>query len=689
MPQRDSAKSKDRAQRGPLSLQQINAGGIVARIGGGSVALVDQPAKVQAAQGDVPSLPTFSMRLYSGAEFRQWWSEYPLVLDLAGMELPSKPIPATGDHAYWAESTVGHIENAWVESGALNATGVFSGVSELRDQIVNAGRNGFPWQSSMGADVLSVRLVKPNETATVNGRTFQGPIYIVDRSRLREGAFTQLGADFDTTASVAAIAASRTEENTMEPTTNTGANPNNVAASNAAPPSAPTIDAAAIALEAAKQASAMSLAAERKRVEEVTAAAAGNNEIAMKAIAAGWDAATTAAAVVRAGRENVAPFNINAGRTSVKPTNDILAAAVCLAHGTPETNAIKAFGQQAVEAADASFRRISLRELIRACAAMDGIHLANTFGDGTEMIRAAASSISLPNVLESTARRTLLDAYKPHDIVAMQLCAKRPVSDFKATPRTRLLSNGQWEKVGKDGKVKHGRLGDQSFSAQADTKGEIVTLTRQDIQNDDLGAFLSMFTAMGIAAMNTIDYDFITLLLANAGSFIHANNANLISGGTSVFGLTGLNLLHQKFRKQKAGPGGTKDNTPVNIMPRKLFVPPEIEIDAAALLGSSLLVNGASSTLGDSNPFKGKYSLHSHPLLSDSGITGYSTTAFYLFADPAEVSAFELSLLNGVDTPTVMRAPTPSDVLGVSFVGYIDYGISAQDPRGVAKSAGA
>ena len=687
----DQRRRQQKDRNRPLSLAEMNAGGVVARIVGGEITLGQNPVEIRAAaEGDgadvEKGLPKFSMQLYSGGTFRQWWSSRPLVLDLAGMELPTAPIPATGDHNYWAESTVGHIDRAVVERNRLVASGVFSGVSELRDAIVQAGRNGFPWQASMGADVRSVEEVGEGVKVTVNGQSFTGPIYVIRQSRLREGAFTQLGADSNTSATIAAIAASHSEEELMDPVSDTGTAPGTVAASNAAPAPAPQPEVKANGTPDPT----MVLANERKRVADIMAAAADYPEISAKAVAEGWDINQTNTAIVaavRAGREKVAPFAINQGRSSVRPTVAALASAVCLANGSPEQNVIRQFGQQAVEAADANYRRIGLRELVRVCAQMDGIQLGSTFGDGTDFVRAAASSISLPNVLESAAKRTLLDFYRINEVVAMQLCAKRPVSDFKSVGRVQLLSNGKWEKVDKDGKLKHGRLGENSFSAQADTRGEIVTLTRQDIINDDLGAFLQLFQGMGMAAMHTIDSAFVELLLST--SIIDAGNGNLISGGTTVFSLTSLATLHEKFRKMKAGPGGTKEATAVNVLPRKLLVPPELEIAAAQMLGSQMLITGANSTQGASNPFAGRYSLHSHPLLSDSAVSGYSTTAFFLFSDPAQVGAFELSLLNGIETPTLMRSPTPAGELGISFVGYMDFGVSAQDYRGVAKSAGA
>jgi hypothetical protein len=664
--------------RSRLTLEQINRSGAVVRLSEANSVRLIQPESITAAEGDgEKKLPTFEMRLYSGGIFNQWWSEYPLVLDLAGMELPNKPIPATADHTYQCGSTVGHIESVSIEDNALKASGVFSGVSEMRDQVVNAAMNGFPWQASMGATIRSAYLVKANEKVTINGREFSGPIYVVRSSKLREGAFCQLGADDDTQSTVAAMLATNPEDLTMSPEA-PGSTPGTVAASAAAIPTAPA-PAPAPSPEAV-------LAAERQRVAEIYRIAASNPDLSLRAMNEGWDIGRVQAELVRAERGPApAPFAINPGR-GTRVNAAAIAAAICLANHSPEANVIKQFGKQAVECADAEFRNIRLREIVAQACMMDGIAVPSIFGNGDAMIRAAASSISLPTILESAARRTLLDSYESHAVVALQLCAVRPVNDFKIHQRTRLLGTGKWEKVAKDGKVTHGRLGEQVYNAQADTMGEIVTLTRQNIINDDLSSFLEMFTKMGIAARNTIDFDFITMVNANAGSFYGSSNS--ISGGTSAFGLTGLQLLHEKFRKQEAGPGGTKETMPVNIMPRHLFVPPELEIPAAQILGSQMLVTGANQTVGSSNPFAGRYSLHSHPLLSDSSITGNSATAFYLFADPRQVAAYELSALNGVTTPTITRTAAPAGELAISFVGYIDYGISQQDPRGAAKSAG-
>ncbi len=71
------------------------------------------------------------------------------------------------------------------------------------------------------------------------------------------------------------------------------------------------------------------------------------------------------------------------------------------------------------------------------------------------------------------------------------------MSDFKEVSRYRLLGTGGFEQVAPDGELKHGKLSEQKYSNKADTYGQVVFLTRQEIINDDLGAFMDVPTQMG------------------------------------------------------------------------------------------------------------------------------------------------------------------------------------------------
>ena len=131
-------------------------------------------------------------------------------------------------------------------------------------------------------------------------------------------------------------------------------------------------------------------------------------------------------------------------------------------------------------------RHIGLRELVAECARSEGIDVPRVFGDGTATIRAGFSSMSLPSIMENVMNKTLLAAYQNTPIAAFDLCSVGTVTDFKEVSRYRLLGTGGFEQVAPDGELKHGKLSDQKYTNKADTYGQILTLTRHDIINDDL-----------------------------------------------------------------------------------------------------------------------------------------------------------------------------------------------------------
>jgi hypothetical protein len=89
------------------------------------------------------------------------------------------------------------------------------------------------------------------------------------------------------------------------------------------------------------------------------------------------------------------------------------------------------------------------------------------------------------------------------------------------------------------------------------------------------------------------------------------------------------------------------------------------------------------------NTFQGNFDVVPCWYLSDSTISGYSATAYYLLADPMELPVIEVAFLNGQQKPTVEEVEPDADELGMSFRAYFDFGVSKQDYRGGVKSTGA
>src|SRR5262249_4940578 len=127
---------------------------------------------------------------------------HPVILDLAGLSVPSQSRPIRFGHDPLAG--VGHTDAVRVEEGQLVATGIVSRDTHAAREVVISAKNGFPWQASVGASIEEFEFIKENQQVLVNGRSFQGPVNVVRKSTLGEISFVDLGADGRTTVSVAA-----------------------------------------------------------------------------------------------------------------------------------------------------------------------------------------------------------------------------------------------------------------------------------------------------------------------------------------------------------------------------------------------------------------------------------------------------------------------------------------------------
>ncbi|XZE56658.1 hypothetical protein SH139x_002781 [Planctomycetaceae bacterium SH139] len=638
-----------------------------------------------------PALRKFSMTAYTGGAMRLGGWPYPVVVDLAGMRVTRKSRPILKDHD--RGSIVGHTSDIKVSAQSLEVAGVISGVGATAQEVIATSENGFPWQASLGASADKVVFIPEGKAAQANGREFKGPVYVARKSTLGEVSFVALGADDNTEARVAAGQADADEqgaepEEPEEKETNASDPTDDLEPVNAsldmstkqsAQPTSPNRQVEAMRAE---------IAAESRRIAGIHKICAGKHpEIEADAIEQGWSVTQTELAVLRIERPK-AP-EPNQSRPSV--TARMLEVAACLAVGIAEKTLLASYGEQLVNQAE-PLRNIGLRELVAESARLEGYDVPRVFGDGSATIRAGFSTMTLPGIMENVMNKTLLAAYENTPIAAFDLCSVGTVSDFKEVSRYRLLGTGGFEQVAADGELKHGKLSEQQYKNRADTYGQILMLTRKDIINDDLSAFMDIPRQMGRSGAESIDELFFTLMLGNASNFFSAGNSNFLSGADTAFGANSLTVAKTTFRKQKAGPGGKpKDQKPINIRPEFLVVPVELETEAELLMGSAQLMIDASGTptkIPVDNPHRNKYRIISAPHLSDSYFTSASAKAWYLFANPSVLPAFEIVFLNGRRTPVIERVEMPPTMLGMGFRSYIDFGLNAQDPRAAVKVKG-
>lgn len=462
-----------------------------------------------------------------------------------------------------------------------------------------------------------------------------------------------------------------------------------------APPAASIQAGASVDLEKvkadAKEAAKIASGEEFARVSAINAFKAGDfagldepklGEIKAQAVKEDWTPDKAELELVRAARPkapNVASF----GRAPA--SSAILTAALCLTAGHPGDDLIKRkdFDEQTVEAADKEFRGLGLQQLMVECCLAEGVAMPRVFGNDT--IRAAFTTTGLSGILGTTANKTLLKAYATIDSVARRVFSESDVKDFKQHTRYRMISGGHYAKVGADGMLPHGELSEDSYTQQIDTYGQIIALTRQMIINDDLGAFLQIPRMLGREAALALEEAAFTVLMANASSFFSAGHSNYETGAATALQVSSLTAAEKLFIEQT-----DSKSKPIHLTPKILLVPPALKVTAEQLMTSLKLFGSTTADKGkpSDNPHAGKFRPECSPYLSNSGLTGYSSVAWYLLGDPADVPAIEIAYLSGKRQPTVETGNVDFNQLGIYYRSWFDFGVAQQDYRAAVKEKG-
>ena len=639
--------------------------------------------------GGEKSLPRFSMVAYTGGPMRLGGWRQPVIVDLAGLAIPSQSRPIRFGHDM--TSGVGHTDSIRIVEGRLVAAGVVSRDTFAAKEIVASAKNGFPWQASIGATIEQFEFVRANQTVLVNGREHQGPVNVVRKATLGEISFVDLGADGESSASIAASAHKENEvmtnkTDTQDKTNQTNAKetpskveaqaPGNIASQGQG---APDVAGEMRANAAAEQ---ERLNAIRKVCGEV------HGEIAAKAIFEGWDSSRCELEVLRASRPKAPAAHVP--DNSMSP--QVLEAACVLTGGVRGEDVIASFGEQAVDVADKRFRGgIGLQELLLEAAWANGYD-GRTFRDSRRVMRfafgqnlqaAGLSTIDLGGILSNVANKFLLDGFYSVERAWRNICAVRNVSDFKTVTSYRLIGKDQYEQVAPGGELKHGTLGEESYTNKADTYGLLLSIDRRDIINDDLGAITTVPRKLGRGSGLKINDVFWTTFLANSGFFKTANK-NYLAGTDTALTIDGLTKAEEKFLNQVDSEG-----KPIGIMPAIILVPTGLSA-IGTMLHKSLEIRDttASTKYPVANPHQGKFRSEVSRYLANSNYTGNSAKAWYLLADPGDLPVIEVCFLNGQESPTIETADADFNVLGVQMRGYHDFGVSLQDPKGGIKNKG-
>jgi len=670
-----------------------------------------------AAQGDNKA-PGISIVAYNGGLLRLGNFRYPVVLDFNGVKAGAK-VPFLIDHQNTTDSILGQGVIKKTDS-AIIASGTITGASASAKEILETARNGHVYQASVGAIPLKSLMIDEGVKAKINGREFTGPLVHVTSSEIIEVSVVAIGADREgTEVEIAALFGLDTFVEPKKGIVKAGKelkmNPKFVEwvqahvgldeeALKAMSPEALTQVQAqydsVIAAELKKKEpkapapkatdtdvqAQLAVMQEELRVSKIQATCGADFEdLSKKAVSENWSVDQVEATVkeveaMRAKRPT-APGIIIRGEEGNAKT---LEAAIAMSQTGMDDKALEAsYGEKTLDRAG-SMRNLSNKEMMHAACKIDGVDVPSLGSSPEAWAQAAFSTGTFPTVLSNVANKMLWAGYQRRESVAAAVSKKLSANDFKTHTKARIMAGGAFRKINNGGELQHGTIEDESYTYAIDTYGELLGLTRQDIINDDLGAFTVIPEHMGLDAWQLRENLFWTMVLANTGDFFGTVNGNLLTGATaSVLGLTGLQNAVTVFEKYEDSKGRS-----LGIVPDFMLTPSELKVTAENFFNSASMITGEDATIPSRNPYSGKYAPLSTPFLSNSGITNYSASAWYLFADPAVVAAFGIAYLNGQERPVIEETALDPRYLGRTFRGYLDVGVCQIDPKGAVKSTG-
>lgn len=346
------------------------------------------------------------------------------------------------------------------------------------------------------------------------------------------------------------------------------------------------------------------------------------------------------------------------------------------------------YGRLALEEneADNAYNFMTLRELARASLADRGIGVATLRPMDMVGLAFTHDSSDFGNILLDASHRSLLQGWEQATETYQLWTRAGRLSDFKVANRVGLGSFSSLREVRPGAEYKYITLGDSGETIRLATYGEIFSINRQAIINDDLDALSAIPRMMGEAARATIG-DLVYDTLINNGKMkdgkplFDASRKNLFTGATSALSIEAMSAAKSAMALQKAKTKEGEKQRTLNIRPAFLLCPVALE-DKANQLIRSTSVPTAQVNAGVVNPIKDFAQVIGEPRLDDA-----SSSAWYL-AGRQGSDTIEVAYLDGIDVPYIdQQEGFTSD--GIATKVRIDAGVSALDSRGLNKSAGA
>lgn len=345
------------------------------------------------------------------------------------------------------------------------------------------------------------------------------------------------------------------------------------------------------------------------------------------------------------------------------PINKATVTASACMNAAMRTDALQKFFKADELNAAADLKITNIRDIFAAF----GVYFdANSPTRAVPALQAAFSSTDIPAVLSNVAGKFMLAGFGAVGEEWRKIIRPIPVANFKKAKAVRLVAGGVLETLGKGGELKHLTLSDEERDIQAATKGAVVSISREDLINDDLGILTAMPTRIGMMAGRTINKDVFGALSKTAGDY-----------GASTTGALNLDNLSAAYGL--AAQIMDAEGNFLGAMPNKILCSPVNYLGAKSIYLSEF-ITGAQGKTGKLNVVRGMFEPISSPYLGNG-------TAYWLFNDTFPL--VDCAFLGGRQEPQVDTASADFNQLGIQMRCYYDYAAAPGELKAALYSTGA
>lgn len=303
-----------------------------------------------------------------------------------------------------------------------------------------------------------------------------------------------------------------------------------------------------------------------------------------------------------------------------------------------------------------------------------------TAHDRLEVFMGMHTTSDFPLSLQNAMNKELETRYNEAQPTYREIARQKTFRDFRPHPMIRPGDFPALQPIGEGGEIAYGTIGEKAETVALASYGIALSISRQTMINDDIGAIADMIADQGRAVSRFEDTAFYAMMLggANADGPTLAETTRQVFNTTdgtkaaadAAISIASLSIGRAAMMKRKSVDGNL-----LGILPSILLVGPDKLTEAQQIVAP---IQAAQA--GNVNPFAGLLTV-----LPTARITG---NAWYLFANPADVPSFVYGYLEGAAAPRT-RMEEPFGRQGMQLSIEHDFGVGAIDYRGAFKNAGA